>query len=98
MPGSPGTPGNPGTPGTPGTPGNNGLPGPIGKTGLTGEKGEPGIQGPPGQLGLSNWRQCAWRNVNSDLDKGKISVSGDCLFLFTLSKLLHVPFDQQVIL
>lgn len=38
--------------------------------------------GPPGSPGTSNWKQCAWRNVNSDLDSGKISVSANYIDLF----------------
>lgn len=64
------------SPGTPGYPGNPGIPGQHGAPGQQGAKGEPGAIGAPGLPGsstVSNWKQCAWKNVNSDLNNGKIS-------------------------
>ncbi|KAL9974775.1 hypothetical protein ACROYT_G011858 [Oculina patagonica] len=81
IPGNPGIPGSHGTPGNPGNPGNHGLQGPKGDKGEVGYKvarGEPGFTGVPGHSGTSNWKQCAWKNVNSDLDNGKIS---ECSFV-----------------
>ncbi|KAL9974776.1 hypothetical protein ACROYT_G011859 [Oculina patagonica] len=80
-PGIPGSQGTPGNPGIPGNPGNHGMPGPKGdrgEIGFKGSVGSPGIMGPPGSPGTSNWKQCAWKNVNSDLDNGKIS---ECSFV-----------------
>lgn len=72
---APGTPGTPGNPGNPGIPGRHGLPGPPGERGQPGAIAAPGL---PGSAAVLNWKQCAWRNVNSDVDNGKIS---ECSFV-----------------
>lgn len=64
-------PRNPGTSGNPGIPGQHGAPGQQGARGEPGAIGAPGL---PGSSAASNWKQCAWKNDNSELDDSKISV------------------------
>ncbi|CAH3032096.1 unnamed protein product, partial [Pocillopora meandrina] len=66
-----GTPGNPGTSGNPGILGQHGAPGQQGARGEPGAIGAPGL---PGSSAASNWKQCAWKNDNSEVDDSKISV------------------------
>ena len=69
------------------------MPGQHGAPGQQGARGEPGAIGAPGLPGssaASNWKQCAWKNDNSELDDSKISV---CFFgmpfVFRLRALLE---------
>jgi len=91
IPGSPGSAGPAGVAGSPGPQGpkgprgdqgydgkqgNQGPPGPAGPPGAKGDVGDKDPQGPPGTLG-SNWKQCAWKNINDGKDTGLIK---ECVF------------------
>lgn len=47
-------------------------------TGTNGPTGERGAQGPPGkdgaETGIISWNECAWKDLNSGLDYGQITV------------------------
>ena len=48
---------------------------PPGSTGAPGPQGKPGAKGDPGEATTGrNWKECSWKNVNSDLDNGLVKV------------------------
>lgn len=86
IPGTPGIQGRDGRDGRDGEKGDQGMPGntgPLGPpcpTGANGAKGEQGTPGPKRESGSSamlakrNWRECAWKNLDDNMDYGLIQV------------------------
>lgn len=80
VPGVPGLNGRDGRDGAKGEKGPEGVPGKMGPKGPAGIKGEPGTKGEPSAQvsGQKNWKQCAWKNINSGKNYGLIK---DCSFV-----------------
>ena len=104
-PGSPGRRGRRGPKGKTGYPGPVGPPGrspqcvpcqqgPMGPPGPIGPPGPMGLKGPPGpsngnEVPTKNWKQCAWKDMNSNSDYGLLLVRK---FIWLFSTNL---FDQK---
>ena len=68
--GTPGTRGAPGINGKDGAKGEPGIQGPPGKQGQRGESVTSGIPGSAGSMSYKNWKECAWEDLNDDMDYG----------------------------
>ena len=73
--GPPGPSGNPGVNGNDGAKGERGAQGPPGQKGQRGESGLSGTPGNPGLMAFKNWKECVWKNINSEKDQGLIKVN-----------------------
>ena len=61
----------------------------MGPPGPTGPPGPMGLKGPPGpsngnEVSTKNWKQCAWKDVNSNRDYGLLLVRKNYLALFNV--------------
>jgi len=65
--------------GPPGMMGIKGARGTVGDQGIKGDKGDKGesVTSPSSAVPQTNWKQCVWKNLNDDRDRGKIK---DCSF------------------
>ena len=63
-----------GPPGLQGPKGEAGIQGPPGQNGRRRESGTSGIPGTPGGMSYKNWKECVWKDLNNNRDKGLIKV------------------------
>ena len=73
--GPPGPSGKTGANGNDGAKGERGAQGPPGQKGERGESGLSGTPGNPGLMAFKNWKECVWKNINSEKDNGLIKVN-----------------------